>query len=122
MSRVPKEGDIVICDFTHGAKGSEIKFERPALVVSSEEFNRKLGRLAWVCPITKGSAKVAKSTGYAVDLKRSCKKTKGFVLVNQLRSIDLKERNAKVVDGVNKDALNELLDDVHSRILTAVGM
>ena len=47
---VPKRGDLIWLDFTPQA-GREQAGRRPALVISKDEYNRKVGLLL-ACPIT----------------------------------------------------------------------
>ncbi|MGC4441267.1 type II toxin-antitoxin system PemK/MazF family toxin, partial [Streptococcus suis] len=49
---IPKKQDIVWIDFDP-SRGKEIKKRRPAVVVSSDNYNKQTGMIA-VCPITHG--------------------------------------------------------------------
>ncbi len=60
-SYVPKKGDIVWIDFDPQS-GREQAGRRPALVISSTMYNRRV-RLALVCPIT------SKVKGYAFEVQ-----------------------------------------------------
>ena len=120
MKVAPKAGDIIHYDFTSDSKGREIRYRRPALVVSSQKFN-KLG-YAWVCPISSGRAEIVRNAGLLVPLMGACLETDGSVQVNQLRSIDLRARMAKVDDRVIKESLVAVLEEVRGKILLILGI
>jgi mRNA interferase MazF len=84
---VPDHGDFVWLTFTPQA-GHEQAGRRPALVLSPQAYNRKVG-LALLCPVTsqvKGYPfEVAIPEGLAVT---------GVVLADQVRSLDWQARQA----------------------------
>ena len=84
----PKRGDIVWWTFTPHA-GHEQAGHRPALILSPEPYNRKVG-LALACPLTtqvKGYPfEVAIPKGFEVS---------GVVLADQIKSLDWKARRAR---------------------------
>jgi len=82
-------GDVVWLDFTP-TKGHEQSGRRPAVVLSPKEYNEKSG-LFLVCPVT------SKIKGYPFEVQIGGKIT-GAILVDQLRSVDWKERNAKYIE------------------------
>ncbi len=86
-SYCPKQGDIVWLTFDPQA-GHEQAGRRPALVVSPEAYNRKVG-LALVCPITNRK----KGYPFEVDIPE-CLDVSGVVLADQIKSLDWKARNA----------------------------
>ena len=102
-SYIPKKGDLIALTFDPQA-GHEQRGRRPALVVSNDLFNRHTG-LCFACPITNTSrdypfhVAVPGSTGVS-----------GFVMVEQVKSIDYRARGAKRIVA----APPELLDDVLS--------
>lgn len=53
---IPQKQDIIWIDF-NPSKGKEIQKHRPALVISSDNYNKQTGFVA-VCPITHGQQKV----------------------------------------------------------------
>ena len=69
--------------------GHEQRGTRPALVLTSKEFN-KLGD-ALVAPITQGGD-FARYAGFAVTLTGTGCKTQGVALVNKIRMLDLAAR------------------------------
>lgn len=102
-----KQGDIVIMDFTP-QKGFEQSGRRPAIIVSNNFFNQ-LSNLALVCPIS--------NTTYDFPLnvkldKRT--KTTGSILCQHIKSLDLKARNAVLIEKVPEDILQSVLDIIHS--------
>lgn len=88
MAYCPKRGDIVWLSFKPQA-GHEQAGHRPALTLSPEAYNRKLG-LALFCPITSQ----VKGYPFEVPLPADLKAT-GVVLSDQLKSLDWQARGAK---------------------------
>ncbi len=102
-SYVPKKGDFVAITFDPQS-GHEQKGRRPALVVSNTLFNEQVG-LAIVCPLT------TSDRGYPFHIAVTDNiKVTGFVMVEQVKSIDYVTRQAKMI----AKASNELLDEVLS--------
>ena len=87
-SHCPDRGDIVWINFNPQA-GHEQSGERPALILSPESYNRKLG-LAICCPITTR----AKGYPFEVALPEGLK-THGVILSNQVTSVDWHARRAQ---------------------------
>lgn len=92
------------------AIGSEQRDERPALVLSPAMFN-KFG-MTLIAPITQGGSHF-RHIGFAVSVSGTGMKTQGVVLLNQVRMVDMTERNARYIeradDVVVKDALLKLV-------------
>ena len=109
LTRTQQAGDIVLCDFTFGAQGREIKKRRPALVISRRKFNTEL-KLALVCPISTGKAQQTREKGFAVSLMGTGCRTDGVVLVNQIRSIDFRSRQIKFIEKAPDTILDEVYD------------
>ena len=82
---LPNPGDIVLMDFSP-IRGSEQGGTRPALVISARGMH-EITRRAIICPITRNTqpwpTKVFLPDGLAAE---------GAVLVDQVRSIDRRER------------------------------
>jgi mRNA interferase MazF len=97
---VPEKGDFITLSFDPQS-GHEQKGRRPALVVSNYLFNKATG-LAIVCPITNTDRKIP------FHLAVSSNSLTGFVMVEQVKSIDFNTRKAKFVE----KATQELIDDV----------
>lgn len=114
MMAVFDRGDIVSVPLDP-AIGHEQRGTRPALVLTTKEFN-KLGDVL-VAPITQGGD-FARYAGFAVTLTGTGCKTQGVALVNKIRMLDLAARGARKVERapqvVMDDALGRLvalLDD-----------
>ena len=84
---VPDRGDIIWIDF-NPQKGHEHAGRRPAVVLSPEAYNRKVG-LALLCPITR------QVKGYPFEaLLPEGIPISGVVLSDQVKSLDWGMRNA----------------------------
>ena len=99
---IPAKGDFVILTFDPQA-GHEQKGRRPALVVSNTLFNRHLG-LAMVCPVTNAERGIP----FHVEVPEDSSLT-GYVMVEQIESVDYKIQNAKFVEKASESLLNEAL-------------
>lgn len=88
------QGDIVQFDLSP-SQGHEPKGRRPALVVSSYEFNLSTS-MTLVCPVT------STDSGFPLHfaLPESLD-TRGFVALEQVRAYDLEARNAKRIEAVS---------------------
>lgn len=90
-------GDIVTVRLDP-VEGHEIRgARRPALVLTTREFNR-LGDVL-VAPITQGGD-FSRHAGFAVPLDGSGCKTRGVALINKIRMLDLSARDARKVERV----------------------
>ena len=103
MSYKPKQGDIIILDFDPQA-GHEQKGRRPSLVVSNEQFHKRTN-LAMVCPIT--NSKSGFPMHIALDNRTS---TTGEIMCEQAKCFDFKVRNAKFIEAVPEDIIDEAID------------
>ncbi|MCE2485269.1 MAG: type II toxin-antitoxin system PemK/MazF family toxin [Desulfurellaceae bacterium] len=99
---VPEKGDFVILTFDPQA-GHEQRGRRPALVVSNTLFNRHT-RLAMVCPITN----TFKDIPFHVAVPDESSLT-GYIMVEQLKSVDWASRQARFVEKTPAAVLNEVL-------------
>ena len=70
--------------------GSEMKKTRPCLIISPDEMNRYL-RTVVIAPITSASK------NYPTRLEIKLKKTKGWIVLDQIRTID-KQRIVKIIE------------------------
>ncbi len=102
-SYVPKKGDFVALTFDPQS-GHEQKGRRPALVVSNTLFNEQTG-LAMVCPLTTADRRYPFHVAVLNDPHIT-----GFVMVEQVKSIDYHARKIKFIGR----ATNEVLDMVLS--------
>ncbi len=106
-----RRGDIYLVSLDP-AVAHEQQGMRPVLVVSPDEFNR-MNRMPVVLPITSGGA-FARNAGFAVSLAGAGTRTTGFVLCNQLRSLDVGARSGRRLESVP----DEILDEVFARLAT----
>lgn len=88
------------------AMGHEQRGTRPALVLTTKEFN-KLGDVL-VAPITQGGDH-ARYAGFAVSLTGTGCKTQGVALVNKVRMLDLAARKARKVERVPQEVIDDAL-------------
>jgi mRNA-degrading endonuclease toxin of MazEF toxin-antitoxin module len=105
-----KQGDIYHVDLDPVA-GHEQAGARYVLIVSATKFNA-LGT-PWVCPITLGGNFV-RSAGFAVSLDGQKMRSRGVVLCNQIRALDLKSRRAKFIEAAPKSIVDDVLAKVHT--------
>ena len=99
---VPHRGDLIALTFDPQS-GHEQKGGRPALVISHYLFNRHTG-LAIVCPIT------TTQRGFPFHVRiTECPKVTGFVMVEQVKSIDFQSRKAKHIGKAPEAVLQEAL-------------
>lgn len=102
---IPERGDIVWIDFSP-TKGHEQSGLRPAVVVSTGEYNSFTG-LVIVCPVT------SKHKDYffkvVIEKSQGGLQRKSFVLSDQIRSFDIKERVKKTTSKVSEREINEIL-------------
>ena len=101
-------GDVVSVPLDP-AVGHEQRGTRPALVLTTKEFNR-LGDVL-VAPITQGG-EYSRYAGFAVSLMDTGCKTQGVALLNKIRMLDLNARKARKVERVPQ----AVLDDALSRL------
>ena len=99
---IPKKGDFMAVTFDPQS-GHEQKGRRPALVVSNDLFNKHTG-LALVCPLTHTDREFP----FHVAIEGHPKVT-GFVMVEQLKSIDFRARKAKRIGKASELFLEEVL-------------
>ncbi len=106
-----ERGDIVRVNL-EPVVGHEMRGEaRPALVLTSSEFNR-LGDVL-VAPITQGGDH-ARFAGFAVTLMGTGCKTQGVALMNKIRMMDLQARKARKIER----APQAVIDDAMTRLAT----
>ena len=98
----PRQGDIIALTFDPQS-GHEQKGRRPALVVSKYLFNRNTG-LAMVCPVTNTDRKFPFHVGIGGKTNLT-----GFVMVEQIKSVDFRTRRAKFIEKCPGDLLDEVL-------------
>jgi mRNA interferase MazF len=99
---ISHKGDLVAVTFDPQS-GHELRGRRPALVVSNNLFNKHVG-LCLVCPITN----TRRDHPFHVPLPDDGKAT-GFVMVEQIESIDFRARKAKRIGKVQGNVLENVL-------------
>jgi mRNA interferase MazF len=99
---IPRKGDFVAITFDPQS-GHEQMGRRPALVVSNTLFNEHTG-LAIVCPITN----TVRDFPFHVRVVDGTN-VNGFVMVEQVKSIDFRARNAKPIGRASDSVLEEVL-------------
>jgi mRNA interferase MazF len=99
---IPQKGDFVAVTFDPQS-GHEQRGRRPALVVSNTLFNKHTG-LAIVCPLTNTD----RSFPFHVTVVNEPNVT-GFVMVEQVKSIDFRARKANRIGRASDSVLEEVL-------------
>ncbi len=103
--RCPRRGEIVWLDFEPHV-GHEQGGHRPALVLTTESYNRKVG-LALCCPIT-GQVK-----GYPFEvIIPEGLKVSGAVLSDQVKSVDWRSRQSQFCCHANEKMVDEVLGKI----------
>ncbi len=106
---IPEKGDIVWLDF-NPQSGHEQMGRRPAIVLSNNLFNQKTG-MAIVCPITNTNR------GFSLHVEIiGSSKVKGFIMAEQVKSVDYSARNVEIIEKVSEEVLNELLSILYACI------
>ncbi|MEO6332373.1 MAG: type II toxin-antitoxin system PemK/MazF family toxin [Gemmatimonadaceae bacterium] len=99
---VPRKGDLIALTFDPQS-GHEQRGRRPALVVSNELFNRHTG-LCIACPITN----TRRDYPFHVPILAGEGVT-GFIMVEQVKSIDFRSRKARRLGKAPAETLGEVL-------------
>ena len=105
---IPQQGDIVALTFDPQS-GHEQKGRRPALIVSNQIFNQHLG-LAFACPITNTKR------DFPSHIEVNSPNITGFVMTEQLKSIDYNARNIKFIEKANQETISQVLGIIDSII------
>jgi len=99
-----KQGDIIWLDFDPHV-GNEQGGKRPALVISNNTFNTIRKSNAIVCPITNTDR------GLPIQPKLDERtKTTGFIMCDQVKTLNLKARNAEFKEKAPDDIVFEAID------------
>ncbi len=101
VNYIPEQGDIVVLTFDPQS-GHEQKGRRHAVIVSNKVFNRHLG-LAFACPITNTKR------DFPFHIKVESDRITGFIMVEQMKSIDYKSRKIKFIEKAKQDTVDEIL-------------
>jgi len=104
---VPVRGDIVWINF-NPQSGHEQKGRRPALVLSPEDYNKKVG-LAIFCPVTN------QVKGYPFEVLIPEKmKVLGVILADQVKSLDWKTRNTELICQIPEEVTKIVLERIYT--------
>jgi mRNA interferase MazF len=107
----PRRGDIVWLNFDPQA-GHEQAGRRPALVLSPESYNHKVG-LALFCPIT------TQRKGYPFEVAvPEGLEVSGVILADQVKSLDWKERNTGFGCRLPQETLQDVVAKLHPLLET----
>lgn len=104
---IPKQRDIIFVDF-NPTKGHEQSGHRPAIVISTDTFN-KFTKMFIVCPITTNTKDFPTH-----HLLNNTKKITGSVLCEHIRSIDYEDRNCKFVEKISDDEFKGIMSLLNS--------
>lgn len=96
-----EQGDIIDVNFDP-TRGHEPQKTRPALVVSTNDFNVR-SSLTAVCPIT------STNNRYPLHVPVEGDGVHGFVCVEALRTLDLQARPCKKIGVADEGAMGEVL-------------
>ncbi len=107
MTYVPDRGDAIWLEFNPQA-GHEQAGRRPALVLSPQSYNEKVGLLI-CCPITNQ----IKGYPFEVQLPADIGVT-GVVLSDQVKSLDWKARKAAFIAHAPDDVVKDVLVKLHT--------
>ncbi|HHD72704.1 MAG TPA: type II toxin-antitoxin system PemK/MazF family toxin [Epsilonproteobacteria bacterium] len=105
---IPEQGDIVALSFDPQS-GHEQKGRRPAIIVSNKVFNKHLG-LAFACPITNTKR------DFPFHIEVESENVAGFIMAEQMKSIDYNSRNIKFIEKANQKTINQVLGIIDSII------
>ena len=104
-----KQGMIIKLNFNPQV-GHEQAGYRPAVVISNNIFNEK-AKLAIVCPITNTDNKFP--LHIALDERT---KTRGVILCEHLKSLDLRKRKYESIEKLPKDILDKVINIIYAEI------
>jgi len=104
-----KQGDIIKLNLDPQS-GREQAGYRPAVVINNDIFNIKTN-MAIVCPITNTN----RSFPLHIPLDNRITTT-GYVLCEHIKSLDLSERECKVIEQLPDDLLDKIITTVFSEM------
>ena len=103
-----KQGDIIVMSLDP-TKGHEQSGYRPALVINNA-VHSKNSSMTLICPITNTNRQ------NIMHVKLTKTKTKGFVLCDQIRAVDLSSRKFKTLEVMDYDTLWDVCDIVKGAV------
>jgi mRNA interferase MazF len=102
---VPKRGDVVWITLNPQA-GHEQAGRRPAVILSPEEYNGKVG-LAILCPVT------SQIKGYPFEVRIPADlPVTGAILADQVKNLDWRVRNAELICVLPSRVITEVLHKI----------
>ncbi len=104
VSYIPKKGDFIALRFDPQS-GHEQMGTRPALVVSNTAFNEQTG-FAVVCPLTN----TKRQNRFHVPVMANV--LTGYIMADQLKSLDYRARQAKLIETCSLGLLEEVLNRI----------
>ncbi len=104
-----QQGDIVYMDFDPQV-GHEQRGRRPAVIVSNAEFQRRTN-FAIVCPITNTD----RNYPLHIPLDEATKTT-GFVMCDQIKSLDIARRNVEYAEKLPANILESVKEIISAFI------
>lgn len=107
---IPSRSDIIWLDFDP-TKGKEIGKYRPALVLSSQEYNKKSGLLI-CCPISTSIRGSITEVPIEVESNKN-----SVVAANLIQTFSWKERKVKFIS----KAAEQTMDEILYRIIPIIG-
>ncbi len=98
VNYIPNNGDIAYIDIE--GIGHEQKNRRPCLVLTEKIYNKTTG-LMIALQIT------SKTHGYGTEIPLINQKTKGVVMIHQIKTLDFKERNIEFIEKIKPKTLKK---------------
>ncbi|HOQ76078.1 MAG TPA: type II toxin-antitoxin system PemK/MazF family toxin [Thermoclostridium sp.] len=124
MASIPDRGAFIVLDFTPKA-GHEQAGRRIAIVLSPKDFNDRTGFIV-VCPITnqkKGYPFEVEIPADGISPDGPGDPITGVVLTDQVKSLDWRARNIKVLKHYDQNdpqikAIDEIIEECLAKIAT----
>lgn len=89
--------------------GHEIRKTRPCVVISPDEMNRNI-RTVIIAPMT------TRSHDYPTRVKLSFRKRNGWIVLDQIRTVD-KKRLVKKLGKISAEAIAKVKDTIHEMLV-----
>ena len=109
MTYIPGKGDVIWLNFSPQA-GHEQKGKRPAIVISSKEYNKKT-HLALCCPVS------SNRKDYPFEVVLNGKKIKGVILTDHLKNLDWKIRKARFIEKTKPKIISECIEKIIALVI-----
>ncbi|MCL2528014.1 MAG: type II toxin-antitoxin system PemK/MazF family toxin [Defluviitaleaceae bacterium] len=106
--RKPKQGDIIKINLSP-TRGHEQSGFRPALIINNFSFSQ-VSNMVLICPITS----TYRESPLHVPLEGMA--TTGFIMCDQIKAVDLKNRKYTIVEAICDDILWEVSDIISGSI------